>query len=108
MILSFQTGDTYLRSPLVTSSFLFIIGALLVSAIPTYSFKKLAVPRQHFLVTMLLVVLMIALSTIEPWLCLTIILFLYLAAIPLSIRAYRVYQQGDNLNEQRDDDPDDT
>jgi len=50
----------------------------------------------------------IAFSTIEPWLCLTIILFLYLTAIPLSIRAYRDYQQGDSLDEKRNDDPDDT
>jgi len=106
MILSFQTGDTYFRSPLVTSGFLFFIGALLVSAIPTYSFKKLTVPRQHFLVTMLLVVLVIALSTIEPWLCLTTILFLYITAIPFSIRAYRGYQQGETLEEERDNDLD--
>ena len=108
MILSFQTGDTYFRSPLITSGFLFFIGALLVSAIPTYSFKKLAVPRQHFLVTMLLVVLVIALSTIEPWLCLTTILFLYITAIPFSIRAYRGYQQGETIEEERGDDLDDT
>ena len=106
MILSFQSGDIYFRSPWIVSGFLFCIGALLVSAIPTYSFKKLTIPRQHFLVTMLTVALVIALLASVPWLCLTAILFLYIGAIPLSIRSDRRYQTGETLEEEFDEDID--
>ena len=107
MILSFQAGDIYFRSPWMVSGFLFFIGGLLVSAIPTYSFKKLTIPRQHFLVSMLAVALIIALLTSVPWLCLTAILFLYLGAIPLSIRSHRRYETGETVDEDLDEDLDD-
>ncbi len=108
MILSFQAGDIYFRSPWIVSGFLFCIGALLVSAVPTYSFKKLTIPRQHFLVTMLTVALVIALLASVPWLCLTAILLLYIGAIPLSIRSHRRYETGETVDEDVDEDIDGT
>ena len=104
MILSFQASDYVFRSPWVVSGFLLCIGAMLVSAIPTYSFKKVAIPRQHFLVTMLLVALVIALFTSVPWLCLTTILLLYLCAMPLSIRSHRRYESGEEVVDGLDED----
>ncbi len=106
MILSFQAGDTYFRSPWFVSGFLFCVGALLVSAIPTFSFKKLTIPRQHFLVSMLTVALVIALLASVPWLCLTVILFLYLGVIPLSIRSHRRYQTGETVYDDFDEEDD--
>ena len=106
MILPFQAGDHFFRSPWMVSGFLFCIGAMLVSAIPTYSFKKVAIPRQHFLVTMLIVTLVIALFTSVPWLCLTAILVIYLSAIPLSIRSYRRYESGEEVDDLLDEDLD--
>lgn len=108
MILSFQVGDHFFRSPWVVSGFLFCIGTMLVSAIPTYSFKKVTIPRQHFLVTMLIVALVIALFASVPWLCLTAILVIYLGAIPLSIRSQRRYESGEEVDEVLDEELDET
>ena len=106
MILSFLAGDQFFRSPWIVSAFLFCIGAMLVSAIPTYSFKNVAIPRQHFLVTMMTVALVIALFTSMPWLCLSTILVIYLAAIPLSIRSHRRYENGEEVDDALDEDLD--
>jgi len=94
LVLSFQLGDTIFRSPWVVMGFLLCIGALLVSSLPTYSFKKLAVPRQRVLPTMVVVTVAIAFIVSVPWLSLSIILGLYLASIPLSIRAHKRYAAG--------------
>ena len=108
MILSFLAGDEFFRSPWIVSGFLFCIGAMLVSAIPTYSFKNVAIPRQHFLVTMMTVALVIALFTSMPWLCLSTILMIYLAAIPLSIRSHRRYESGEEVDDVLDEDLDES
>ena len=108
MILSFQAGDAFFRSPWMVSGFLFCIGALLVSSVPTYSFKKLTISRQHFLVSMLIVALVIALLASVPWLCLTALLFLYLGAVPISIRSYRRYETGETIDEDIDEEIDET
>ncbi len=107
MILSFQAGDEIFRSPWVVSAFLFGVGGMLVSAVPTYSFKKVAIPRQRFLVTMLIVALVIALLASVPWLCLTVILGLYMASMPMSYRAHRRYETGEEVDEDLPDDLDD-
>jgi len=106
MILSFQAGDEFFRSPWMVSGFLFGVGGLLVSSIPTYSFKKVAIPRQRFLVTMLIVALVIALLASVPWLCLTVILGLYIGSMPMSMRAYRRYETGEEVDEDHPDDLD--
>ena len=108
MIMSFQVGDHFFRSPWVVSGFLFCIGTMLVSPIPTYSFKKVTIPRQHFLVTMLIVALVIALFASMPWLCLTAIIMIYLGAIPLSIRSQRRYESGEEVDEVLDEDLEET
>ncbi|MEK9724222.1 MAG: phosphatidylcholine/phosphatidylserine synthase [Rhodospirillaceae bacterium] len=104
MIVAFQAGDDLFRSPWVVQGFLFCVGGLLVSAIPTYSFKKVAVPRQHFLITMLGAALVIALLASVPWLCLTVILTIYLTSIPLAIRSHRRFAAGEEVDDPLADD----
>ena len=55
---------------------------------------------------MLIVTLVIALFTSVPWLCLTAILVIYLSAIPLSIRSYRRYESGEEVDDLLDEDLD--
>lgn len=103
MVLSFQVGDDFFRSPWVVSGFLFCVGALLVSSIPTYSFKKVVIPRHRFLVTMLSVALIIALITSVPWLALSVILGLYMISMVFSFRAHRRFESGEKIDMEIDD-----
>jgi CDP-diacylglycerol---serine O-phosphatidyltransferase len=107
MVLDFQLDDEMLRSPWVVSFFLLGVGALFVSSVPTFSFKKVVVPRRRLLVMMLAVAMVIAFVASLPWLSLSVILVTYLASIPLAMRAYRRYEAGEEIDEDFDEDTDD-
>ncbi len=95
MVLSFLVGDDYLRTPWVAAGFLFVIGGFLVSAIPTYSFKKLVIPRQRVMPTLLGVAGLAAFAVSVPWITLTGVLLLYLGTIPFSVWAHHRYKSGE-------------
>lgn len=89
MMLSFQFGATFFRSPIVVSVFLVGVGALMVSRLPTFSFKKFKVPNHWVLPTMLIVGLYGALLINAPWMTIAVTLLAYLTSIPFGYRAYR-------------------
>ena len=65
------------------------VSMLLVSTVPTFSFKRAKVPRRGVLPLLLLVGLSAAFLVGAPWATLTIIGLAYASSIPLSIAAYR-------------------
>ena len=89
MILSFQIDAPWLRSPILTGAIIFIVACLLVSRLPTYSFKTFRVRHRMVLFTMLGVGILAALSVSAPWLTLSIILAAYLISFPFAIRSFR-------------------
>jgi len=89
MMLSFQFGAGFFRSPALVSVFLVGVGALMVSRIPTFSFKKFKVPSRWVLPTMLIVGLYAAFLINAPWLTIASTLVLYCVSLPFSLRAYR-------------------
>lgn len=93
MILSFQIGDAVVRQPGVVAAVMVIVAALLVSRVPTYSFKKLKVPNRWILPTMVIVVLLAAGVLTAPWATLSGVLFLYLLSFPFSIRRHAKLRQ---------------
>ena len=95
MVLSFLVGEDYLRTPWIAAAFLFVVGGLLVSAIPTYSFKKLVIPRQRVMPTLLGVAGLAAFAVSIPWVTLAGALFLYLGTIPFSVWAHHRYKSGE-------------
>ena len=99
MILAFQLGDEMLRTPWLVSFFLLGVAGLFVSTIPTFSFKKLVIPRRRLLAAMLGAVMVIAFIESYPWLSLSIFLIGYLMLIPFSIKAYKRYESGEEVDE---------
>lgn len=95
LVLSFQVETEILRNPWVVSFFLFVVGGLLVSSLPTFSFKKLKITRAFVLPTMLIVALIAALSVSLPWLTLSSILGLYICTFFFSYRQHRTYEKAD-------------
>jgi CDP-diacylglycerol--serine O-phosphatidyltransferase len=89
MLLSFQVGDAIFRSPYVNMVVLAGVAALMVSRVPTYSFKRLRVKRDWVLPTLLVIGALAAFVTTEPWTTLSMIGILYLGSIPASYIAYR-------------------
>lgn len=92
MVLSFQVDAEILRNPWFVALFLFSVGGLLVSSLPTFSFKKLKITRNWVLPTMLIVAGIAAFAVSVPWLTLSIVLFVYIGTFPLSFKSYRRFQ----------------
>lgn len=89
MMLSFQFGADFFRSPIVVTIFLIGVSALMVSRLPTFSFKRFKVPNHWVLPTMLIVGLYGAMLINAPWMTIAITLVLYGVSIPFGYRAYR-------------------
>ena len=89
MMLSFQGFEAFFRLPVVIGPYLVLISFLMVSRIPTYSFKRIRVRREYVLPVLMLVGLLAAFLVSYPWLALTVLGVLYLATIPVSARAFR-------------------
>jgi len=89
MVISFQTDFDLIRQPFFVSIFIFTVSGLLVSRLPTYSFKSIRIQHRFRLLTMLVVGLIAALAVSAPWLTLTIILILYIISFPFGFQSYK-------------------
>jgi len=95
MVLSFQGGEGFFRQPWVVGIFMLVIAGMLVSTIPTYSFKKLKI-SQHWILPTMLITAAIAIFLINaPWLTLSVVGLAYICSIPLSYRAQQALQKAE-------------
>ncbi len=89
MIVSFNFLEPYVRRPEVVAVFMVVVSILMVSPIPTYSFKKVKLRPSLILPIMVMVGLIIISMLSAPWVTLSGILVAYLISIPLAVRSYR-------------------
>ena len=95
MVLSFQGSEGFFRQPWVVGIFMLVIAGMLVSTIPTYSFKKLKI-NQHWILPTMLITGAIAVFLINaPWLTLSVVGLAYICSIPLSYRAQQALQKAE-------------
>lgn len=87
MMLSFELGDGIFRHPIVVGAVMAGVAALMVSRIPTYSFKRGRVPRQWIMPTLVLVSALAAVLVTSPWTAFPLLALIYIATFPFSIRA---------------------
>ncbi len=93
MVISFNIWEEFFRRPEVVVMFMLLVSWLMVSRIPTYSFKKVKLKPSWILPTMLIVGLLAAGMLSAPWTTLSIMLLGYLGLIPFSIRSYRAMKK---------------
>lgn len=93
MLLSFQGFEAVFRLPAVCGPYLVGIGLLMISRLPTYSFKRLRVRRDYVLPVLMLVGLLAAFLVSYPWVLLAAVAVMYLVSIPISARACRRLQR---------------
>ena len=79
----------FIKSPLIVGPVMLIVAGLLVSRIPTFSFKRLKISQALVLPTMIVVAVLTALALAEPFATLLLVLIAYLGSIPLSMSAHR-------------------
>ncbi|OAN50218.1 CDP-diacylglycerol O-phosphatidyltransferase [Paramagnetospirillum marisnigri] len=89
LILTIQFGDGFFDRPWLVALFLLGVSFMMVSKIPTFSFKKVRIPHKWVLPILLVVGLAAAFMVTEPWLTLSLVGSAYMASIPFSVRSFR-------------------
>jgi CDP-diacylglycerol--serine O-phosphatidyltransferase len=96
LIINLEMDSDFFRSPVLNALWLLIIGGLMISRVPTFSFKRVRVPRDHVGLVLLGVGLLAAALLNQPWYTLAAIELAYLGSIPFSIKAHERLKRGDN------------
>jgi CDP-diacylglycerol--serine O-phosphatidyltransferase len=90
--------------PLIVGSWAVIMASLMVSRVPTFSFKNFKVPQPYILPLFVVTGLMIAGLAGRPWLVLTLVAALYLLSFPFSIRSFRrLREEAERLHDDSDE-----
>ncbi len=89
MILGVETGWTWLQSPWLTVPWIFTIAILMISWLPTWSFKRIRVPRNRVTIAMAILAGFVAAMFAEPWLTLSALIFVYALTLPFAVLGYR-------------------
>ena len=79
----------WILNPIIYSFFMILSAGLMVSRIPTYSFKSLKIPRSWVLPSLVIAALLMAMIISAPWLSACAIVTAYLITIPFSILDFR-------------------
>ena len=89
LMVSFEIEAAWPRHALLVGAVLVVVGGLMVSRIPTYSFKKGRVPRNLVLPALLGAALVMGVIASAPWIGMSLIGLAYVSLIPFSWMAYR-------------------
>ena len=96
MALYFETEWGFLTDPWVIGPHVAVIGALMVSRWPSYSFKKIRVPKAAALPVLFLVVILAAFLVSNTWLTLALIGIGFMCTLPFSLLSYHRLSKGQN------------
>ncbi|MCW5735757.1 MAG: CDP-diacylglycerol--serine O-phosphatidyltransferase [Enhydrobacter sp.] len=89
LVLSFEAEAAWPRHPMVAGAVLVLVGGLMVSRIPTFSFKKGRIPRHLVLPSLLVAALMMGVIASSPWIGMSLLGLIYLGLVPYSWMTYR-------------------
>lgn len=100
--LAFDVG--FISEPIVVGVWSVIMACLMVSQVPTYSFKRFKVPQPYVLPLFVVVGLLVAGLAGRPWHVLTLVAAMYLSTFPFSIRSFhRLKAEAERLHDDGDD-----
>ena len=105
LIFSLSGFDFFIISYNVLVPVFFIsVSFLLISKLPTYSLKKIIIPRSMTVFLLFGIVLFFGLLLIYPFKVITISGFIYLSLIPISFLHYRKINKQKNIKQVKNDD----
>jgi len=91
MFISFESGGGWgewiARSPYLNAVWISGVALMMISTVPTVSLKRIRIPHRFVIPTLLGIGVMAGFFSTSPWPTLTFVGALYLASIPLTIRA---------------------
>jgi CDP-diacylglycerol---serine O-phosphatidyltransferase len=89
LMMHFQVGEGWFDKPFVGAMTMVFVAFLMVSRIPTFSAKKIHVPRGWMVPALVAVGLVFAGLINAPWATLVLLGLVYLAAIPVAVATQR-------------------
>jgi CDP-diacylglycerol--serine O-phosphatidyltransferase len=89
LMVSFEIEAAWPRHALVVGTVLVVVGGLMVSRLPTFSFKKGRVPRHLVLPALLGAALVMGVIASSPWIGLSLLGLVYISLIPYSWMSYQ-------------------
>ena len=105
LIFSLSEFDFFIISYNILVPVFFIsVSFLLISKLPTYSLKKIIIPRSMTVFLLFGIVLFFGLLLIYPFKVITISGFIYLSLIPISFLHYRKINNQKDINKIKNDD----
>lgn len=98
--MGWTTLASMVRHPAFVGPVMVLVAGLLVSTLPTWSFKNFRVPRDYVLPLLLGTGMFVAVLLAEPWAALAFASLGYLAMLPFSVRSYlRLKREAESLIE---------
>ena len=85
MILYFLTDMAIFRNPVFCVIYMGVIAGLTVSSVPTFSFKKLSIKRQHVLFYLLGIAIFATMLVTQIWATMSVVGLLYIITIPMAM-----------------------
>ena len=105
LIFSLSEFDFFIISYNILVPVFFIsVSFLLISKFPTYSLKKIIIPRRMTVFLLFGIVLFFGLLLVYPFKVITVSGFIYLSLIPISILHYRKINKQKDINKIKNDD----
>ncbi len=98
MVLSFELGEGALASPWFNGFVVAGVAALMVSTIPTFSAKRVKIPRSYVGLALIGVGALAAFLIGTPWVTLGVLGLTYFASIPVAVIVYRRLLKRHNIH----------
>ncbi|NDR55719.1 CDP-diacylglycerol--serine O-phosphatidyltransferase [Aliiruegeria sabulilitoris] len=89
MVLSFAISDLPLASPAIIAAYTGLVGLLMISRIPTYSFKNIVIDRRNTKFVLLGTVLLASALLTYLWATLALLTFVYIGFILWGLKSAR-------------------
>ena len=93
LMLCVETKWEFLQSAWLNLPWTIIVSGLMIAPIPTYSFKRIRVPKNLVTVSLAGVALFAAALITEPWLTLSALVIVFTASLPFSYLSFKRKQQ---------------
>ena len=106
LIFSFSGLETFffkINYDLIVPIFFILVSILLISTIPTYSFKKIVIPRSMTKFLLFGIVLLFGALLVYTFKILAISSFVYLCLIPVSYFHYKKIKKEKNITSDKDE-----
>lgn len=89
LMLHFALDIDWILSPLVYTAFMIAASLLMISRIPTYSFKSAKIPRSWAMASLVIAAIVMALVISAPWIFASGLVIIYIITIPFSYSEFK-------------------